>query len=44
MEQMAGSPVGAAVGFLVGKGYVLIDRDPLHAETCCQILGQGGIR
>jgi len=29
--------------FLVGKRYVLIDRDPLYTEAFRRILGQGGV-
>jgi hypothetical protein len=33
MEQMARNLVDAVDGFLVGKRYILIDRDPLHTEA-----------
>jgi len=44
MEQMARNLVDAVDGFLVGKRYVLIDRDPLYTETFRRILGQGGVK
>jgi len=44
MEQMARNLVDAVDGFLVGKRYVLIDRDPLYTEAFRRILGQGGVK
>jgi transposase InsO family protein len=44
MEQMARNLVDAVDGFLVGKRYVLIDRDPLYTDGFRRILGQGGVR
>jgi putative transposase len=44
MAQMARNLVDAVDGFLVGKRYVLIDRDPLYTETFRRILGQGGVK
>jgi putative transposase len=42
MEQMARNLVDAVDGFLVGKRYVLIDRDPLYTEAFRRILGRVG--
>jgi putative transposase len=44
VEQMARNLVDAVDGFLVGKRYVLIDRDPLYTEAFRRILGQGGVK
>jgi len=44
MAQMARNLVDAVDGFLVGKRYVLIDRDPLYTEAFRRILGQGGVK
>jgi transposase InsO family protein len=44
MEQMARNLADAVDGFLVGKRYVLLDRDPLHTESFRRILGQGGVK
>ncbi len=44
MEQMARNLVDAVDGFLVGKRYVLIDRDPLYTEGFRRILEQGGVK
>lgn len=44
MAQMARNMVDAVDGFLVGKRYVLIDRDPLYTEAFRRILGQGGVK
>jgi transposase InsO family protein len=44
MEQTARNLVDAVDGFLVGKRYVLIDRDPLYTEAFRRILGQGGVK
>ena len=44
MEQMARNLVDAVDGFLVGKRYVVIDRDPLYTEGFRRILGRGGVR
>src|SRR5450631_3052515 len=43
MEQMARNLVDAVDGFLVGKRYVLIDRDPLYTEAFRRMLGQGRV-
>ena len=43
MEQMTRNLVDAVDGFLVGKRYVLIDRDPLYTEAFRRILGQGRV-
>ena len=43
MEQMARGLVDTVDGFLVGKRYVLLDRDPLYTEAFCRIPGQGGV-
>ena len=43
MEQMARNLVDAVDGFLVGKRYVLIDRDPLYTDAFHRILGQGEV-
>ena len=42
MEQMARNLVDVVNGFLIGKRYVLVDRDPLYTEAFRRILGQGG--
>jgi hypothetical protein len=44
MEQMARNLVDAVDGFLVGKRYVLVDREPLYTERFRRILGQGGVK
>ena len=44
MEQMARNLVDGVDGFLVGKRYVLVDRDPLYPERFRGILGQGGVK
>lgn len=44
MEQMARNLVDAVDGFLLGKRYLLINRDPLYTEAFRRILGQGGVR
>jgi putative transposase len=44
MEQMARNLVDAVDGFLLGKQYVLMDRDPLYTERFRQLLGQGGVK
>ncbi len=44
MAQMARNLVDAVDGFLVGKRYVLIDRDPLYTEAFRRILGEGGVK
>jgi transposase InsO family protein len=44
MEQMACNLVDAVDGFLVGKRYVLIDRDPQYTDAFRRILGQGGVK
>jgi Integrase core domain len=42
--QMARNLVDAVDGFLVGKRYVLIDREPLYTDASRRILGQGGVK
>ena len=42
MEQMARNLVDAVNGFLVGKRYILIDRDPLYTGAFHRILRQSG--
>jgi len=32
------------IAALVGKRYILIDRDPPYTEAFCRILGQGGVK
>jgi putative transposase len=44
MEQMARNLVDAVDGFLVGKRYLLIDRDTLYTNAFRRILGQGGVK
>ncbi len=44
MEQMARNLVDVVDGFLVGKRYALVDRDPLYTEAFRRILGQGGVK
>ena len=44
MEQMARNFVDAVDGFLLGKRYVLIDRDPLYTKGFRRILDQAGVR
>jgi transposase InsO family protein len=44
MEQMARNFVDAVDGFLLGKRYVLIDRDPLYTEGFRRILDRAGVR
>jgi transposase InsO family protein len=44
MEQVARNLVDAVDGFLVGKRYILIDRDPLYTEAFRRILVQGGVK
>ncbi len=44
MAQMARNLVDTDDGFLRGKRYVLIDRDPLYTETFREILKGGGVK
>jgi putative transposase len=44
MEQIARNLVDAVDGFLLGKRYVLADRDPLYTEGFREILRQGGVK
>jgi transposase InsO family protein len=44
MEQMARNLVDAVDGFLAGKRYVLVDRDPLYTEEFRRILGQSAVK
>ncbi len=43
MEQTARNLVDTVDGFLLGKRYVLTDRDPLYTEGFREILKQGGV-
>jgi putative transposase len=44
MEQMARNLVDAFDGFLLGKRYVLADRDPLYTNEFREILRQSGVK
>jgi len=44
MEQMARNLVDALDGFLLGKRYLPLDRDPLYTQAFRQILDQAGIK
>jgi transposase InsO family protein len=44
MEQMARNLVDALDGFLLGKRYLLLDRDPLYTQAFRRILGQAGVK
>jgi transposase InsO family protein len=44
MEQVARNLVDALDGFLLGKRYLLLDRDPLYTQAFRQILDQAGIK
>jgi len=44
MEPMARNLVDEVDGFLGGKRYVLVVRDPLYPEGFRRILGQGGVK
>jgi len=44
MEQIARNLVDVVDGFLLGKRYVLADRDPLYTEGLREILRQGGVK
>jgi transposase InsO family protein len=44
MEQMARNLVDALDGFLLGKRYLLLDRDPLYTQAFRQILDQAGVK
>jgi putative transposase len=44
MEQMARNLVDAVDGFLVGKRYLLMDRDPLYAGPFRAIVEEGGVK
>jgi transposase InsO family protein len=43
MEQMARNLVDALDGFLLGKRYLLLDRDPLYTQGFRRILDQAGV-
>ena len=44
MEQVARNLIDAVDGFLLGKRYVLTDRDPLYTQAFREILRQGGVK
>jgi len=44
MEQIARNLVDVVDGFLLGKRYVLTDRDPLYTGAFREILKQGGVK
>jgi putative transposase len=44
MEQIARNLVDAVDGFLLGKRYVLADRDPLYTQGFREILKPGGVK
>jgi transposase InsO family protein len=44
MEQMARNLVDALDGFLLGKRYLLLDRDPLYTQAFRRILDQAGVK
>ena len=44
MEQIARNLVDVVDGFLLGKRYVLTDRDPLYTGGFREILKQGGVK
>jgi transposase InsO family protein len=44
MEQVARNLVDALDGFLLGKRYLLLDRDPLYTQAFRQILDRAGIK
>ena len=44
MEQIARNLVDVVDGFLLGKRYVLTDRDPLYTEGFREILKQRGVK
>jgi transposase InsO family protein len=44
MEQMARNLVDATDGFLLGKRYVLLDRDPLYTQAFRRILDHAGVK
>jgi putative transposase len=44
MEQMARNLVDVVDGFLVGKRYLLVDRDPLYTEPFPRILEGSGVK
>jgi hypothetical protein len=44
MEQMARNLVDAIDGFLLGKRYLLLDRDPLYTQAFRRILDQAGVK
>jgi transposase InsO family protein len=44
MEQMARNLVDALDGFLLGKRYLLLDRDTLYTQAFRQILDQAGVK
>jgi len=44
MEQMARNLVDALDGFLLGKRYLLLDRDPLYTQASRRTLDQAGVK
>ena len=44
MQQMARNLVDAEDGFLLGKRYVLVDRDPLYTKAFREILQGSGVK
>ena len=44
MQQIARNLVDVVDGFLLGKRYVLTDRDPLYTDGFREILRQGGVK
>ena len=44
MEQMARNLVDAIDGFLLGKRYLLLNRDPLYTQAFRRILDQAGVK
>jgi putative transposase len=44
MEQIARNLLDVVDGFLLGKRYVLTDRDPLYTDGFREILKQGGVK
>ena len=44
MEQMARNPVDGSDGFLLGKRYLLLDRDPLYTQAFRRIIDQAGVK
>jgi hypothetical protein len=44
MEQMARNLGDSLDGFLLGKRYLLLDRDPLYTQAFRRILDQAGVK